>query len=171
MWRFALVLFAPVFPASCGSHADNVCQDIGDCSQGGSATFIQSCQSEAKALRSELATYACDSYLDEYYACADATFQCQGATPTFACTAGLDELTTCINANTDLGTTACAALAKRQSACTTPPARSGPPLACTLARDCEAQCTLANTADVCAPRVDELDAIRSCMAACPSTTN
>ena len=167
MRAFALALIAPLLVASCSSHADNVCEDIGDCSQGGNTTFIQSCQNEAKALRSELATYACDTYFDEYYACADATFQCSGATSTFACNAGLSELNACIARNSNLGTTACATLAAQQAKCTTPPAASGPPLACTLARDCEAQCVLSSTADVCAPRVDELDAIRACGAACP----
>jgi hypothetical protein len=152
--------------ASCGnSHADNVCEDIGDCAQGGDTTFIANCKAEAKALRNELVTYGCDSEFDEYYACADTTFQCQGATPTFSCSAGLMALDTCIQTNGM--STGCSALAAKQSACTTPPPTSGPPVACTLARDCEAQCVLSGASDVCAPRPDELDAIRACSSACP----
>jgi hypothetical protein len=153
--------------ASCASHEDNVCEDIGDCAQGGDSTFIANCKAEAKALRVELTSYGCDPLLDEYYACADSTFQCQGATPTFSCNAGLQLLDGCIHVNERA--TACAALATQQANCTTPPAppAAGPP-ACSLARDCEARCLLANAADVCAPRPDELDAIRACTSACPS---
>jgi hypothetical protein len=154
-----------VLAASCASHTDNVCEDIGDCAHGGDSTFVANCKAEAKVLRAELVTYGCDSEFDEYYACADATFQCQGATPTFACNAGLMALDTCIQM---YGTsTGCSALATRQATCTTPPASSGPPVACTLARDCEAQCVLSGASDVCAPRPDELDAIRACTSACP----
>jgi hypothetical protein len=165
----ALCTLCALCAASCASHEDSVCEDIGDCAQSGDSTFIESCKSEAKALRAELTSYGCNSLLDEYYACADSTFQCQGATPTFACSAGLKELDGCIHVNE--GATACAALATKQAMCTTPPAASPagtPPPACTLARDCESQCLLSRASDVCAPRPDELDAIRACNAACPS---
>jgi len=151
--------------ASCASHTDNVCEDIGDCAQGGDATFVAACKAEAKALRAELVTYGCDSEFDEYYACADTTFQCQGATPAFSCSAGLMALDACLQMNQT--STTCAALAAKQATCTTAPAPSGPPAACTLARDCEAQCVLGGAADVCAPDADELDTIRACMSACP----
>jgi hypothetical protein len=112
-------------------------------------------------------SYGCAPLLDEYYACADSTFQCQGATPTFACNAGLQELNGCIHDN-GRGT-ACVALATKQATCTTPPPAPAPGAfpACTLARDCESQCMLSNASDVCAPRPDELDAIRACTSACP----
>jgi hypothetical protein len=169
MSRFAHAQVAVVgvllFAAGCASHTDNVCEDIADCAHGGDSTFVASCKAEAKALRAELVSYGCDSEFDEYYACADTTFQCQGATPTFACSAGLMALDTCIQTNQT--STACAALAAKQASCTTPPGSSGPPVACTLARDCEAQCLLGGPADVCAPRADELDTIRACTNACP----
>ena len=152
--------------ASCASHTDDVCGDIGDCAKAGDSTFVANCKAEAKALRSELVTYGCDSEFDEYYACADTTFQCQGATPTFSCSAGLMALDTCIQNNQT--STACAALATKQAACTTPPPSSGPPTACTLSRDCEAQCVLGGAGDVCAPTAEELDTIRACTSACPS---
>jgi hypothetical protein len=169
MLRSAHVLVAaPVLlaAASCGnSHADDVCENIGDCAEGGDPTFIANCKAEAKALRAELVTYGCDTDFDEYTACADTTFACQGATPTFSCSAGLMALDTCIQMNQ--ASTACSALAAKQAACTTPPATSGPPVTCTLARDCEAQCVLSGASDVCALRPDELDAIRACTSACP----
>jgi hypothetical protein len=151
--------------AACGSHEDNVCEDIANCANGGDTGFLQACESEAKALRTELTYDGCQPQFDEYYACADSTFQCQGATPQFSCSAGLNELNGCIHTNGR--TTSCAALARQQEACTTPPAATGIPTACTLARDCEARCILDNAADVCAPGLAELDAIRACTAACP----
>jgi len=151
---------------SCASHEDDVCGDVGDCAFGGDSTFVANCKAEAKTLRAELVTYGCDGLFDEYYACADTTFQCQGATATFSCSAGLEALDGCIQDNER--STACTALAQQQALCTTPAAPSGPPPACTLARDCEAECLLTNAANVCAPRLDELDAVRTCTAACPS---
>jgi hypothetical protein len=167
MLRFArrCAALTLIFATGCASHTDIVCEDIADCAQGGDSTFLASCKAGAKALRDELVSYGCDGDFDEYYACADTTFQCQGATPTFSCSAGLNALDTCIQMNQT--STACSTLAAKQAACTAPPAPSGPPVACTLARDCEAQCVLTSAADVCAPRPDELDAIRACTSACP----
>jgi hypothetical protein len=159
------VLLVAFAAASCASHEDSVCEDIGDCANGGDTAFIQSCKTEAKALRAELATYGCQPQFDEYYACADSTYQCQGATPRFSCSAGLNELNNCIHVYGRA--TACATLARQQAACTAAPAVTGVPPACTLARDCEARCVLDNAADVCAPGLTELDAIRACTAACP----
>jgi hypothetical protein len=161
----ALALLA-LAGAGCASHEDNVCEDIAECAYGGDTTFLQNCKNEAKSLRAELSNYGCEPQFDEYFACADSTFQCQGATAQFACSAGLNELNGCIHVYGRA--TACATLARQQAACTTPPAADGgAPPACTLARDCEASCILDNAADVCAPGLTELDAIRACTNACP----
>ena len=162
--RLAVVLAA--LACGCASHEDSVCDDIGDCAFGGDTTWVQNCKAEAKTLRAEVASYGCDGLFDEYYACADNTFQCQGATPTFSCSAGLTALDGCIHDNER--STACTALAQQQATCTTPATPSGPPPACTLARDCEAQCLLTNAANVCAPGLDELDTVRACTSACPT---
>jgi hypothetical protein len=159
------ILFVALAGSGCASHEDSVCEDIGNCANGGDTTFIQSCKKEAKALRAELATYGCEPQFDEYYACADSTFRCEGATPRFSCSAGLNELNGCIHVYGRV--TACATLAREQMACTTPSTPTGVPPACTLARDCESRCVLDNAADVCAPDLTELDAVRACAAACP----
>jgi hypothetical protein len=41
------------------------------------------------------------------------------------------------------------------------------PIACSAGRDCEARCYLTLVADVCAPKVNELDAVVKCSSACP----
>jgi hypothetical protein len=164
MRTVALVL--PLLVAGCASHQDNVCEDIGDCTQGGASSFIQNCKDEAKALESESSKVGCETPFDGYYACADTNFACMGATATFnGCDPALKALDDCLNAAQ--ATTSCAALAKSQSSCTALPDAGGPALACTSGRDCEAHCYLANVSDVCAARVDELDAFQKCASACP----
>jgi hypothetical protein len=160
----ALLLGAAL--AGCASHEDDVCQSVGDCAQGGSSDWVASCQAEAKALRQEADSSGCGGVFDDYYACADSSFACQGATPTFpGCDAKLGALDACFGEAT--AGTSCQLLATRESACTAAPASTGPPPACTLARDCGAQCFLAQVSDVCAPRVDELATVAACTAACP----
>jgi hypothetical protein len=151
--------------AGCGTHEDAVCQDIGDCAQGGKSDFIQSCQAESKALKDEARSSGCGGPFDDYFGCADSNFTCQGATATFSgCDGQLQALDHCLQVAEQA--TSCAALASKESACASLP-DGGPPPACTLARDCQAQCYLAQVGDVCAPRVSELDAFTRCVVACP----
>jgi hypothetical protein len=158
--------FALLLVVSCASHQDNVCEDIGDCTQGGASPFIQSCKDEAKALEGESRKAGCEAPFDGYYACADTNFACVGATSTFhGCDRALKALDDCLGAVT--ASTSCAALASQQGSCTMPPDAGGPPVACTLGRDCEAHCYLVNVSDVCAARVDELDAFQKCASSCP----
>ncbi len=87
--------------AACNSHPDNVCQNIGDCSYGGSDDFITACQDEAKALRSEASGNGCGPAFDAYYACADSSYSCQGATAVFpGCDGDLAALDSCLAAAT-----------------------------------------------------------------------
>ena len=158
--------FGLLLVASCASHQDNVCQDVGDCTQGGASAFIQSCKDEAKALEGESREAGCAAPFDGYYACADMRFACVGATSTFnGCDHALEVLDNCLGAAQ--ASTSCAALAKSQSSCTALLDAGGPAPACTAGRDCEAHCYLANVTNVCAARPDELDAFQKCASSCP----
>lgn len=156
--------------SACSSHQDNVCQDIGDCSQGGSSDWITSCQTEAKALQSEAAAAGCGSDFDAFFTCADSNYSCQGATALFpGCADALSALDGCLADAT--ANTFCIRLQTAEATCAVarPDAgtATGTPAACTAARDCVAQCYLASVADVCAPRVDELQNASVCAASCP----
>ena len=163
MWRSRLALAAlAAGVAGCSSHAETVCQDIGDCSQGGDSVWIASCQAEAKSLSAEANEAGCGSAYDAYYACADDSYTCQGATALFpGCDGKLAALDTCL------------ALASATAACGGVGADGGAgpdagvPPTCTAARDCLAACYLKSVANVCAPDVAELDAANACNASCP----
>jgi hypothetical protein len=154
---------------ACSSHQDSVCQNIGDCSYRGDNDWIASCQAEAKALGSEAAAIGCSSAFDQYYACADSSYSCRGATATFpGCDGALTALDDCIAAGTS--STACAMLSSAEAACAAAAgggADGGLPAACTAARDCQARCYLTSVSDVCAPRVDEIQNVTACASGCP----
>jgi hypothetical protein len=155
--------------AGCASHQENVCQDIGDCSQGGSNDWITACKDEANALQDEANGAGCGSDFNGYFGCADSSYTCHGATALFpGCDIARQTLEACLTAAT--AGTSCAALDTAQAACGAPPPPPDPgtglPPACTLARDCQARCYLVNVTDPCAPRVNELDALAACTASC-----
>ncbi len=165
---FALVALTAA--AGCNSHADNVCQDIGDCSQGGSTVWIAGCQTEAKALQDEATSVACGSEFDGYFSCAASNYSCHGATALFpGCADLLAALDACLAAAT--ANTSCVRLEMAEVSCTAAPpdAGTGPgtPPACTAARDCQAACYLKDVADVCAPRIDEIQSVTTCASTCP----
>jgi hypothetical protein len=155
---------------ACGSHEDNVCQNAGNCAQGGSNDWIQRCQDEARRLRSEAVAGGCGVAFDDYYACADSNYTCHGATPEYpGCDGKLASLDACLQNAT--ASTSCATLQALQTACVPNAADAGSeaglPPACTLARDCQAQCYIAQVSNICAPRVDELSNFVTCAASCP----
>jgi hypothetical protein len=165
---FALV--ALIAAAGCNSHADNVCQDIGDCSQGGSSDWIASCQAEAKDLENDSVSSAtCGAELDTYFSCADSNYTCHGATALFpGCADHLTALDACLASAT--ANTSCVRLEMAEVSCTAAPpdaTGAGTPPACTAARDCQAACYLKNVADVCAPRIDEIQSVTTCASTCP----
>jgi hypothetical protein len=167
--RARLILFlaaAALIGSGCSSNSDEVCQDIGDCSQHGDDDWITTCQSNANLLGTEADANGCRSAFDRYYSCADSNFSCQGATSTFpGCDDKLAALDSCIAAAT--ANTRCAALQTAQAACTTVTPSAGPPPACTSLRDCQAACYLGAVANACAPQIDELQAVVACSDACP----
>ena len=151
---------------ACSSHSDNVCQDIGDCSQHGDTNWIDTCQANANKLGAESADAGCGAAFNQYYACADSNYSCQGATATFpGCDQALSGLDTCIAAAT--AGTSCVALRTAEAACTTVPPAAGPPAACTATRNCQAACYLSLVASACAPQVNELEEVVGCSNACP----
>jgi len=116
MSRSSLAAIAFAVLAGCSSHAETVCQDIGDCSQGGDSVWIAACQGEAKSLAAEANDVGCGSKYDAYYACADASYVCQGATALFpGCDDALAALDACLAAAT--AGTSCVALASAETAC------------------------------------------------------
>jgi hypothetical protein len=168
----ALGLWAAlVFQVACSSNTDEVCQNVGDCSQGGSNDWINACQAEAKALQSEAATVGCGSAFDAYFSCADSAYTCTGATATFpGCADRQAALDACLTSAT--AGTSCAALAAAETTCGgSPPdggatAGTGLPPACTALRACQARCYLDAVAAACAPAVDELEAFSACAGSC-----
>jgi len=161
-----ILLAAALTGVACSSNSDEVCQDIADCSQGGSSDWIATCQSNAKDLGNEANMVGCGTAFDQYYSCADSNYSCQGATATFpGCDQDLAALDACIAAATS--GTSCVALQTAEAACTTVAPASGPPQACTALRDCQAACYLSNVASACAPQIDELENLVACSEACP----
>ena len=174
------LLFAGAFVlglavARCSSHTDSVCEDVGNCEQGGASQWIQSCESEANLLRTEAVDGGCGGAFDDYYTCANSKFTCTGVTATFpGCDDKRATLDSCIEA---LQTgTSCAALTASEAACapsaTTATTDAGadaasPPPACDLARDCQASCYLGSVANACAPTVVELGTVTACASTCP----
>lgn len=161
----------------CTSDPESVCEDVGNCAQGGDSEWIQRCTTEAQSLANESEKMGCRSLYDDYYSCASSNFTCQGATPRFpGCDARLAALNRCL-ASAE-AKSACAALSAKTTAC----GASGPsnadggleagtspgvPPACTANRDCEAQCFLQEVSNVCKPRIDELSSFVTCAESCP----
>ncbi|HTT69795.1 MAG TPA: hypothetical protein VMG32_01125 [Anaeromyxobacteraceae bacterium] len=152
----------------CGSASDSACEDVGDCSQGGSASWIQSCQSAADAI--DQASPACAQPFDRYFQCADDHYVCHGATASFpGCDAQLGQLASCLNGAD--AQSPCERLAVRTASCPggsgSAPPGSPVPTACTLALQCQASCYLENVSNVCAPGLSELGAYTQCALSCP----
>jgi hypothetical protein len=176
-----LLLLASLAGVACGSHPDNVCQDVGDCSHGGSTDWIAACQGEAKALQGEAAATGCSSVFDGYFGCADSKYSCQGATALFpGCDQAQAALDTCLAAAPQNN---CTLLAAAEAACGAPAPDGGTdggtgrgtsggtslglPPACTAGRDCQARCYLDQVANACAPAIEEIQMVSSCAATCP----
>jgi hypothetical protein len=166
--------------AGCNNAGENVCEDIGNCSQGGDSVWISSCQAEAKLLASEASNVGCGHDYDAYSTCAEDSYVCRGATALFpGCDDRLAALDACLAAAT--AGTSCVALASATAACggagvdggagpdagLPPGPDAGLPPACTAARNCLAACYLGAVANVCAPDVAELQAANACGATCP----
>lgn len=162
---FAILLVAS---AACNTNADDVCENVGACSQGGGSDWVKSCQDEAKSLRTAAGASGCGGLYDSYYKCANDNFDCVGATATFpGCDGDRAALDACLQAAA--ATNACGELARKTKPCATVDASTAPATApaCTASHECAARCYLDGVADVCAPRPDELAAVGSCVGPCP----
>lgn len=157
--RCALLLLL----VACNSDAENVCEDIGDCTQGGSSDWIAACKSEASKLRAEAVAASCIVELDAFEKCESDHFDCEGATSLFpGCDTETAALDSCLAAATS--GTACADLAAANVACGV---EAGVLVGCTALRDCEARCFLDHVQNPCAPRADEIESVTACGASCP----
>jgi hypothetical protein len=157
----------------CESHATAVCEDQGDCSQGGDNDWITRCEDEAKLLEHQANSTHCGKEYDRYYACADDHFVCHGATASFpGCGTLRAALEACLARDRK---SPCAVLAARQAQCVVTDIDAGaeadagdvPEPACDLQRQCEARCYLDTAAETCGPRLDELSAFSECAESCP----
>jgi len=162
-----LVVIVVLVASACATKADSVCENVAACENGGSSEQVQGCQDEAKVLESEARAGGCGGAYDDYYACADGHFECNGATASFpGCERDRNALDTCLAQNT--ATNACGELERRTAPCHSVDAGSlAPRGACTAARACAARCHLDSVTDPCAPRPDELSASATCAQSCP----
>jgi hypothetical protein len=154
--------------ASCNSKADDACENVGDCEQGGSSDWIMQCQVEAKAQLQVAEATDCAGFYDVYYRCADDNFKCEGATASFpGCEAKRANLDDCLARNA--AKTSCGDLETKTASCKTMDAGPAPLPAptCTATRECTARCYLNAVADVCAPLPSELEAMAACAQSCP----
>jgi hypothetical protein len=152
----------------CKSHEENVCENVAACAEGGDSDWIARCKDEAKLLRNEASAASCGTLFDDYYACADSNFTCQGATALLpGCDGQRTTLEACLNRAE--ATNACGVLAAKVDACSPDAGDGGTGLgpACTIERICEAQCYLDSVSNVCAPAVNELSEHTQCAASCP----
>jgi hypothetical protein len=183
-WFFVAGAMLPGFGlGGCTSNQDDVCENVGACSQAGSSDWIASCKEEAASLEREARSAGCGGFFDDYYECAADHFACHGITASFpGCDAKRAALETCLDAAE--AKTSCKELTAKTSACAASPAGGFPGSsavdagradtdttglvpACTVLRDCEARCYLDHVKNPCAPAVDELSGVAACSNRCP----
>lgn len=155
-----------VLAAACGTHADQVCEDIGLCSSQ-SDDQIAACQKEGKQLGVEARASGCGSQFDGYFSCADSRYVCNGNVPSFSgCESTRASLDSCLAAARDKNS--CGQLDARLSACpTTSPAPNPVPGPCSTTELCSSRCFLDDVADVCRPQSIELVNFSHCVQQCP----
>lgn len=155
-----------VLAAACGTHSDQVCEDIGLC-RGQSDDQIAACQSEGKQLGIEARASSCGPDFDSYFACADASYACAGNVPSFSgCSSLRGSLDACLAAARDKNS--CGQLDAKLAAC--PSATPSPdpvPGPCGATELCSSRCFLDDVADVCRPQSIELVNFSHCVQQCP----
>jgi hypothetical protein len=163
----ASIVLAVLLAAACNTKADDVCENVAACENGGSSEQVQACQDEAKTLEAEAEAGGCGAAYSDYYACADDAFTCTGATASFpGCEGRRAALDDCLAKSS--AQNACGELARRTAGCHADGGLpSVVPAACTATRACAARCYLQATSDPCAPRPDELETSATCTARCP----
>lgn len=173
--RAFAVSLAFVALAGCNSNSDTVCQDIANCSHGGSDDWVTACRSEADELADEAKASGCGAAYDEYFACAEDHFACNGNESEFAaCDARKSTLDACLAS--ERANNACGELDAKLALCGTSSAPNTPaPDApagdatlepCTTGGVCSARCYTESVADVCAPTAAGLSAFADCASHC-----
>jgi len=168
MARTLGLLLGALLLAGCDSDSDKACEDVGNCSHGGSDDWITGCQEQNDALSDEAEDIGCQAQFAAYFACAEDRFECTGNRSSFpGCEAQLDEYSFCLGSKTQgEGGTACFALAAELSACPSTPGADAAPVPCTPSADCSARCYLEELRDVCAPTALELARFAECASRC-----
>ena len=156
----------------CDSKSDTVCQDIANCSHGGSDDWVTACQTQADDLADEAKTSGCKDAYDAYVTCAEDHFECTGNKSNFnGCDARKDALDTCLTSAR--AENACGELDAELTTCGTPstqpsnsPADDATLEPCTTGGVCSARCYVDSIANVCAPTPTELSAFADCASHC-----
>jgi len=163
--RAACIAFALAL-AACGTHADNVCEDVGLC-RSQSDDQIAACQNEGKSLGIEARASGCGAQLDGYFSCADDRYACTGNVPAFpGCDSARAALDACLSGARDQNS--CGKLDARLAACpTTSPPPDPVPAPCGATELCSSRCFLDDVADVCRPLSLELVNFSHCVQQCP----
>jgi len=164
--RTLLALLAVVLLTGCDSDSDTTCRDVGNCTHGGSDSWITECQDQADTLAKEADGVGCRAQYDAYFSCTQDHFACDGNKSSFpGCEAKLDAYSACL-ATKESGTS-CAALATALTQCSgASDSNEAFPSPCTANGECSARCYLDSLADVCAPTSAELAAFADCASHC-----
>jgi hypothetical protein len=176
--RFLAAFAAAALLVACDSSSDTVCQDIANCSHGGSDDWVTACRTQADDLEEEAKSSGCKAAYDAYFACAQNHFVCRGNQSRFdGCDGRKDELDACLTSERALN--ACGELDAKLAACGTTDAPSAPSAPapdapaddttlepCTTGGVCSAQCYATSIANVCAPTPSELSAFADCASHC-----
>jgi hypothetical protein len=162
-----MALLLPLASAACGTTADSVCQDIGNC-RSESDDQVKACQAEAKDLASEASASGCSSPYSAYFSCADDRYECNGNLPAFAgCESARAALDACLSQAR--AQNACGELANGLAQCPAggPPDSATPPAPCGAAEVCTSRCYLDSVTDVCRPLPLQLTQAAQCAQQCP----
>jgi hypothetical protein len=158
--------------AGCDSNADDVCQDIADCSHGGSDDWVTACRTQVGELEEEARSSGCKAAFDAYFSCAEAHFDCRGNQSRFdACDGKKNALDACLGAGRDQN--ACGELDARLASCGAAPVPpSDAPTddttlePCTTGGVCSARCYTSAVVDACDPTPSELSMFADCASHC-----
>lgn len=155
--------------SACDSDADVACQNVGNCTHGGSDDWITACREQNDELADEAGAVGCGAAFDAYFACAAEHFACHGNQSSFpGCEQKLSAYSACLAAQ-DSGTS-CAKLEAALARCDASAPQPGDPAPavtpCTASGDCSARCYLDSVPNPCAPLAAELAAFADCASRC-----
>lgn len=152
-----------------------MCQDIANCSHGGSDDWVTACETQSDDLADEARGSGCKAAYDAYFSCADDHFECHGNESRFDdCDARKATLDACLVAGR--AQNACGTLDAELALCANgdagaPQASASPEgdttlEPCTTGGVCSAHCYTASITNVCAPTPAELSVFADCASHC-----